>query len=215
LILMRMTSSLQKGWTSLASYYHSWAKQFEFCSISKVYKHVNIELVQLEDEIDVLTFPLLLFFLISAILSTWSNFLQWAEPGLICSFHQPIVKGQSDRPLTSVLHTLKWNHNLFFKSTLVQWASLLGKSMKDLKASAWHPVGTSNDVPIFVIMVLDVSTSFKTCDGASRIMTCADAAMLFTFGTCSVEVDALVKASEQVSVISLWHREKQSEYWYQ
>ena len=54
----------------------------------------------------------------------------------------------------------------------------------------------------------DVSTTFKTCDGAGRIMTCANAVMLFTFGIRSVEVDALVLASEQVSIISLWHREK-------
>lgn len=57
-------------------------------------------------------------------------------------------------------------------------------------------------------MDFDVSTTFKTCDGAGRSMTCANAVMLFTFGICSVEVDALLQASEQVSIISLWHREK-------
>jgi hypothetical protein len=61
-------------------------------------------------------------------------------------------------------------------------------------------------------MDFDVSTTFKTCDGAGGIVTGANAVMLFTFGICSVEVDALVQASEQVSIISLWHREKWSEY---
>ena len=54
--------------------------------------------------------------------------------------------------------------------------------MKELKASVWHPVGTSSDALIFVIVDFDVSTTFKTWEGAGGIMTCANAVSCLHLG---------------------------------